>query len=446
MGRNTFTKTPEMVLDDFKRYIRAENSRRKGAFGLNFDTDEGRRFVEQIQKLKDLENLQTGTGNLPVPLSQEVLFPEELSDQQILYYFSRRPFFAGGIIEAGEEFYGRLYMLELANELHHPSPQEALLAVCRFYDALEKICAHPGNPDYLLRLSMSVLIAHSELAEEIREELIKRDLYWQYDLVGEIRQGRFRRAGLFVKKYARLLKQEEIDGEKPFIKATWEALPYVFSSLDETFGDNSGHLFRRFLTAGEESSTAVELLPVRRRAFGLKRRILLSDTCYLDSHPSYGSIHKEEWVRTEWVLREGAGDFLYLIHLYTESYLREYFQAPKRKRTAARILKKKYARTGDDRAVIRAMKEVIKDDRFDQATGNGVAAYVSSHPLPDMADGHRKSEKKTKKERQAELIYQMDHEQPAAYSGIDYERLKKAKSDAESVLSMLHNEEINYSK
>ena len=68
MGRNTFTKTPEMVLDDFKRYIRSENSRRKGAFGLNFDTDEGRRFVEQIQKLKDLENLQTGTGNLPVPL------------------------------------------------------------------------------------------------------------------------------------------------------------------------------------------------------------------------------------------------------------------------------------------------------------------------------------------------------------------------------------------
>lgn len=443
MGRNTFTKTPEMVLDDFKRYIRSENSRRKGAFGLNFDTDEGRRFVEQIQKLKDLENLQTGTGNLPVPLSQEVLFPEELSDQQILYYFSRRPYFAEGILQAGEEFYGRLYMLELANELHHSSPGEALLAVYGFYDALEGICSHPGNPDYLLRLSMSVLIAHSELAEEIREGLIKRDLYWQYDLVGEIRQGRFMRAGLFVKKYARLLKQEEIDGEKPFIKATWEAMPFVFSSLDETFGDNSGHLFRRFLTAGEESSRTIELLPVRRRAFGLKRRISLSDTCYLDSHPSYGSIHKEEWVRTEWVLREGAGDFLYLIHLYTESYVREYFKAPKRKRTAARFLKKKYARTGDDRDVIRAMKEVMKDDRFEEAIGSGVAACISRHPRPDMAGG---SKKKTKKERQAELIYQMDHEQPAAYSGIDYERLKQAKSDAESVLSMLHNEEIDYNK
>ena len=434
--------SPDRILDEFHRYRRADQTRRKGAFGLNFDQDEGRRFTEQIQMLKGLESFYLKADSpKEADLSSEVLFPEELNDDQILYYSFCKTLFARGEVKDGQEYYGRIYLLELANGLVRPDSREALEAVFVFWDALGGIVSdRESHEDYLLRLSLSFLIAHSDMAAEVRRGLIDRDLYWRYDLIGEIRQGRFQRAGLFVKRYARLLKPEEINGDKPFIHAVWEAMPAVFSRLDETFGDQAGHLFRRFLTAGEETSSGIDILPVYRRAVGSKRRIPLSDTCYLDSHPSYGSVRRDSWVRTEWVLKEGAQDFLYVIHLYAESFMREYYRAPKRKRTAERFLKKKYARTGDDRRIIEAMKEVMRDDRFERAIGEGVAAYIGTHPVAPAPV----KVQKTRKERQAELIYQMDHEKVEIPSSIDYERVRQARSDAEKVLSMLHDGEIDY--
>lgn len=438
--------SPERMLEEFHRYIRAENSRRKGAFGLNFDVDEGRRFVDQCQQLKQLEALLADSerpGPDQADLSAEVHYPGDLTDAQLLYYLFCKSRFAKDVIEEGQDYYGRLYLLELANGLCQESSQDALLRVFDFWDVMvDRVADKEAHEDYLLRLSLSFLTAHPNMAEAIREGLIRRDLYWRYDLIGEIRQGRFQRAGLFVARYARLLKPEEISGDKPYIKAVWGAMPTVFARLDSCFGDNAGHLFRRFLTAGEEISTQIELLPVYRRALGEKRRIPLSDTCYLDSHQSYGSVHRDRWARTEWVLKEGAQDFLYVIHLYTESFVREYYKAPKRKRTADRFLKKKYARTGDDRQTINAMKEVMRDERFERAIGEGVAVYMAAHP---PGPGTVKV-KKTRKERQAELIYQMDHEQLSHEVSIDYEKIRQARSDAESVLTMLHEGEIDYGK
>lgn len=427
-------KTPDRVLNEFHRYKRAENSRRKGAFGLNFDTDEGRRFSEQIHILRGLKG-QCHIKELAL-LTQEVHFPEELSDEQLLYYYSRRCFFARQEVREGEEFYARLYLLELANELHHSEAADALSAIFLLWDAMNQFAT---DPEYLLRLCISFLIVHPDMAEEIRKGLIERDLYWRYDLIGEIRLGRFQRAGLFVKRYSRLLKPEEISGDKPFIKATWLAMPEVFSCLDRSFGDKAEHLFRRFLTVGDETSTEVEILPVRRRALEQRRRILLSDTCYLDSRPAYGSAHKERWVKTEWILKEGARDLLYIIHLYAESFVREHYQAPRRKRTAARFLKKKYLRTGDDPSIIIAMKEVMRDSRFEQAVQEGVAMYMKSHPAPTKTGAVSRT-------GHAKLLYQMDHAKPDVAAAIDYDRFRQAKSDAESVLHMLHSEEINYNK
>ena len=437
-------KNLQNILNDFYRYKRAENSRRFGAFGLNFDTDEGRRFADQIHMLKGLNEFfigETSRDIKPVSLQKEIHFPEELSEEQLLYYFSRRPSYAVNDVRKNEEYYARLYLLELANEIHHPGPDEALKEVFTFWDSMQEVSDPEKDTDsgqeYLRRLCLSFLIAHSDMADAVRKGLIDRDLYWKYDLIGEIRQGRFARAGLFVKKYARLLKPEEISGDKPYVEAAWQAMPKVFFCLDQTFGDNTGHLFRRFLSAGEETSTEIEILPVRRRALGQKRRIPLADTCYLDSRPSYGSVHKERWVRTEWTLKEGAQDFLYLIHLYTESYAREHFMAPKRKRTADRFLKKKYLRTGDDPAVIRGMKEVMRDERFAQAISEGVSLYMAEHPAPVKERGGSRK-------RHAQLLYQMDHENPGQVSRIDYDRFRKAKTDADSVLNMLHQEEIDY--
>lgn len=438
--------SPERILEEFHRYIRAENTRRKGAFGLNFDVDEGRRFVDQCQQLRGLESMLSASQSPPpvrAELTLEVNYPGDLTDAQLLYYQFLKSCFFRGLFEAGQDYYGRLYLLELANGLHHRDSRDALASVFAFWDVMRpRVSDREAHEDYLLRLSLSFLTAHSDLTEEIRKGLIDRDLYWRYDLIGEIRQGRFQRAGLFVARYARLLKPEEISGDKPFIQAVWEAMPSVFTHLDQCFGDNAGHLFRRFLTAGEEISTEINLLPVYRRALGEKRRIPLSDTCYLDSHQSYGSVHRDRWARTEWVLKEGAQDFLYVIHLYTESFVREYYKAPKRKRTADRFLKKKYARTGDDRQTIKAMKEVMRDERFEKAIGEGVAAYMVAHPPGPGAVKVRK----TKKERQAEIIYQMDHEQMDSAVSIDYDKIRQARSDAESVLDMLHEGEIDYGK
>lgn len=454
-------KTPEIILDEFKRYIRAENSRRRGGFGFNFDTDEGKRFVDQIRMLDlKLSGLTLSEPEL-IPLEREVHYPEELTEEQLLYYCSRRPCFAAGVIRQGEKYYAGLYLLELANELHHSSAKDALGEIFAFWDRMNQSgsdgpgttgfrqsaaltgspsdpsCVNESDEEYLRRLCLSFLTAHYDMAEEIRKGLVERDLYWKYDLIGEIRQGRFSRAGLFVKKYARLLKKEEISGDKAYVDATWKAMPEVFASLDSTFGDKTGHLFRKFLTAGEETGTRMELLPVRRRVLGAKRRIALADTCYLDSRPSYGSAHKEQWVRTEWSLKEGARDFLYVIHLYTESFVREYYRAPRRKRTADRFLKKKYLRTGDEKSVIFAMKEILKDERFERAIGQGVSEYMKRHPVLE-------NKKSLSKKDHDLLLYQMDHEGSDTDGKIDYERFKKAKSDADSVLHLLHHDEIDY--
>ncbi|MBQ9156812.1 MAG: hypothetical protein IJ137_08525 [Eubacterium sp.] len=430
-------KTPEQILNEFHRYVRAENSKRRGAFGLNFDRDESRRFIEEVQLLQGLADYGQSEAQSLVPLNTEARYLDELTDEQLLYYHARKPLFAQDEPGPGEEFYGRLYLLELANGLHHNTDGEALSAMFRFYDAMKLIGT---DDDYMLRLTTSFLIAHPEMAPEIQKGLIERDLYWKYDLIGEIRQGRFSRAGMFVKKYARKLKPEELDEEKPYIRATWQALPEVFAHLDQAFGDNTGHLFRRFLTAGEETSTQVDILPVRRRALGQKRRIALSDTCFLDSRLTYGGARKEIWVRTEWVLKEGAQDFLNVIHLYAESFMREHYGIRKKKRTAAAFLKKKYLYTGDDPAVIQAMKDVIRDERFEESIGAGVAEYIGRHPVAVVREGLSAHNHK-------KLLDRMDHDQTDRQirrMEVDYERFKQAKSDAESVLSMLHHEEIDY--
>lgn len=494
-------------IEEFYLFSTREMNRRNNAFGFNFETREGRRFVEEMRKLKPLEAYisgkmnfsggsfgkespgkeNTGRGRSFAKLEQGVHFPSELNEEQLITYLWIKQDFQKGIVDKSEAIpYLKLYMLEVANDMEKRTPEGALQEIFEAYD-LGKECLAKNSDgqggwdllnllnlweDYLLLLCQSFLVAHSQTASLMKNKLIERDLAWKMDPLGEILDGRFGHSDDFLREYVLWQKEQlrkgkmkkgQIYKEQIYVEAGIDTMPYVFSALAEMWEESSekfwgnsleagagNNIFSKILIPGREKSQEMELLPVAKTTMGKKRKIPYSDTCYLTEKATYFSQKNGQWFLVEGELFEGARDFLLLIQRYSESFLREIFGGPARKRTAAAFLKKKYARTGDDPRAIKKMKELLQNLKWEMAIARGVKTALVENPyigerLLRFQQEKRRS-RMTPKEREKKKLEAMDHENVTTdpIQTIDHQKFHRAKNDADQVLSLLHEGEIAY--
>lgn len=442
------------TLYDFRIYVEREKNKRRGAFFFNFAPDEGLLFQEEIACLREI----VGRGSYPyAALTKEVTFPHELSDEQIYCYFSLIPGFIDGEVEKRDVHYAKLYLLEIANLLHHSDPSEALKSMFRFRDELH---LSADIREFFSRLCDSFLVAWPDTAMEMKIYQRARGLLPYRDPWEEIRNGIFDGAAMYVKNNARLLKENDLSGEKPFQVHAWNAMPDVFYELDDLGRTGRGRYdvsFRQLVTAGKEERMYLDLLPVKGIQAQRKDRIPIGDDLVYLKEKGYG--RADRWFRQKWNLYDSSGDFLYLVYLYTESYMREYLRGPKRARSAARILKKNYRRNDDLPRNIRGMKAMIQDEEFTLAIDRGVKSYLGAHPeiREDMeaAQAEKKRSQSRKRsedsrrrreearEQQKKQIYEMDHEQ-LSKDKIDKERLAQAKKEMDHLSGMLHEGNLDY--
>lgn len=444
------------TMNDFRKYVEREKNKRKGAFFFNFAPDEGLIFQEEVQYLREIYATSFPEKGF-VPLNKDVRYPDELTDAQIGCYFTLIPWFRDEECEKKHLHYGNLYLLEMANLLYHEDSADALRGMFHFRDQLHLMA---DNREYYMNLCDSFLIAHPECAVQMKEYRRARGLLPYRDLWQEIRSGIFDGASIYVKSNARLLKENELSGEKDFSMHAWNAMPDVFYELDARFqGNRSQHgvSFRDIATAGKEERTYLDLLPVKGIQGHSSERIAFGDGLIYLKEKGYG--RPDRWYRQTWNLFDSSGDFLYVIYLYTESFMREHMKGPRRARSATRILKKNYRRNNDIPRNIRGMKAMLQDEDFEKAIGKGVAAYLDYHPevlagLERVQEEKKRSQTRKRaedsrrrreeiKEKEKQQIYDMDHEQISA-SKIDRERLKQVKKEMDSMSGMLHEGKIGY--
>ena len=444
------------TMNDFRKYVEREKNKRRGAFFYNFTPDEGLLFQQEVQFLREIFATSFPERGF-VPLSKEIHFPDELTDEQIGCYFTLIPWFRDEECEKQHLHYGNLYLLEMANLLYDEDPSRALRGMFRFRDQMHLVA---DNREYFMNLCNSFLIAHPEYAGLMKEYCRSRGLLPYRDLWQEIRSGIFDGASIYVKNNARLLKENELSGEKEFSFHAWNAMPDVFYELDARYqGGRSEHgiSFREIATAGKEERSYLPLLPVKGIQGQSMERIAFGDGLLYLKEKGYG--RSDRWYRQTWNLYDSSGDFLYVIYLYAESFMREHLRGPRRARSAARILKKNYRRNNDIPRNIRGMKSMLQDEDFEKAIGKGVDAYLNSHPEVLQKLERKEQEKKRSqtrkraedsrrrreeiKELEKKQIYDMDHEQMSA-GKIDRDRLQQVKQEMDSMSGMLHEGKIGY--
>ncbi len=444
------------TVQDFRKYVEREKNKRRGAFFFNFAPDEGILFREEILFLREV---MEGPGRIGssgyVPLNKEVRFPDALTDDQIACYFSLIPRFKEEEVNRKDLNYAKLYLLEIAGLLVQREPAEALRAMFRFRDVIHLAA---DVRDFFTRLCDSFLIAHPETNLDMKIYRRARGMLSYRNPWEEIRMGIFDGAAMYVRNNARLLKENELSGDKPFVIHAWNAMPDVFYELDAM--DHRGRVrtevpFRDLVTAGKEQRAYLDLLPLAGIQGQSRNRVAIGDEEAFLKEKGYG--RADRWYRQQWSLFDSSGDLLYVIYLYTESFMREYLGGPKRARSADRILKKNYRRNDDLPRNIRAMKSLIRDEEFSRAVDRGVKAYLEAHPeiLRDLeAARAAKADSRTRKrsedsrrrreearELQKKQIYEMDHEQLSGQR-IDKEKLEKAKKEMDHLTGLLHEGEL----
>lgn len=452
-----------MALESFYRRSAQERNRRQNAFGFHFDTEENRRFSDEMNFLKSVEfaflslsNLLLENGKIQefvtalekeivlIPITKESVYFSDLKKGEILWYLLRKNAFLDGEGDAGDLYALELYLLELANLSGGIQPEQALEQMVKQFQSGKKYGVDQNRlEDFFLRICQSFLISNPQLVRKMKQELLSCGLYWKWDLAGSILEGKYEHAADFVRKHAKGLKEEEWKAEKDFQKAAWSALPIVFVNIEKTFSEKERRekgLFDQILTIGNESKRDIDLLPVCRRRMGQKRRVLLSETAAFDYKMNYGKQAEECWLLSEAEFCDGAREFLTIIYRYTESFLREAYGAAKRKRSADRFLKKKFARSEEHPRVIRSMKVVLMDSRFENAILQGVREYLSEHPAMKKPV----AQKETAREKAKKKLDAMDHEEVGRRTGIDVEAFRKVRKEADQIMSLFQDGTIDY--
>jgi len=421
--------TPERRVEAFRRYVIKLKTRKWGHNSRHYDyyKVDLSFFREEALYMKGLD----ANYDTHVRITREVRCLEEMSDEQILCYYTLVKDFRRNAINEANMLYIKYYILELANLIYQDTPKDALAAMSAFWDALNKERKISGDiAEYFYDVCCLFMTTHTEIAKEMvlfLEAKSGRD--WSGRGFLKIEKGNYEEACQYVRQNARLLKKEEICSQEDYIKHTWNAMPYVFKALEENL---EAYDFRHVILNGFYASAYIPNYPISKQNDRDKKTVRVSRYAYFERQS-----YSDYWRYWYYILRESVQDLLNLIHLYTESYMREYFLIRgKRKLSPLRILNKAYMSGADRMQDVEVLKSMIIDGGFESAIQKGVLAYLacSQVELP-------RREKKTAVTKAGES---MDYGERAPAASIDHESLKKAREDARSVLRMLKEGEIDY--
>ncbi|MDO4976243.1 MAG: hypothetical protein Q4E53_03165 [Eubacteriales bacterium] len=452
-----------MALESFYRRAKQERNRRQNAFGFHFDTEENRRFAEEVKMIQPLEaamvsflddcllkeNWDVIEQSLKneismIPIENEITYFSDMERGQLLWYLFRKQAILRGEGNSSDLYVFQGYLLEVANLINEIQAESAFHSMIHiFQNGIELGMDKLLWEEYFLRLCASFVIANPQRIHQVQEYLLSVDLYWKWDLSACVFAGDFKHVDRFVKIHAKGLK-DELDANKDFQKAAWDALPVVFTSLDQTFSrkDKEGkEFFSKIVTIEKESKTELDLLPVCRSRMGQKRRIFLSETASFDYKMNYGKQSKESWLLSQAEFCEGSREFFATIYRYTESFMRQYYGGPKRKRSVAKFLKKKYVRSGDHPRRILLMKKILQDSDFEVAIMQGVQKYLEENPV-----FKEPKQKESAKEKARKKIYAMDHEEIRRKEKVNLEEFYKVREESDHLKSLFHDGIIDYQK
>lgn len=441
------------ALQEFRRFVQLEKNKRQGAFFFSLLPDEGHIFQEEMRYLHKIFDEEENLLTPFTPLEKMVIFYDELSDEQLACYFSLIPFFQS-LKNAGKDiqeelalekylYYGYLYLLEAANLWEEKSPEQAFETIKTLYDQFNLVLKGKKKEEgkcFMLSLLDSMGIAYPELMQSILSYMNQKGISPYSSSWSQIRSGDFSYATLYVQKNARLLKKADLDMRKDYVSHAWRALPLVFDSLDERYERMS---FRELLSQGKSEQVFLHLLPIKGIQSSAKQSITVDSFHEIKRIKAYG--YGDQWTRSVWSLYEGTGDFLRIIYIYTESFMREYLKQSKRGRSIAQILRKTYKNTGDQPQNIVLMKKLLSDQAFEACIKAGVERYLEDYQVkaPEKEKKSRKPKLSQREKKQLEL-YEMDHEQPEQVFSLDKGKLAQAKKDMNYIVDLLHEEEIDY--
>lgn len=421
--------TPERKVEAFRRFV--IRLKQQKSFGQDLSYRDYFRvdtalFREEALYMKDLD----AESDTSIRLTKEIRCLEEMTDEQILCYYTLVKGFRRGVMERASMTYARYYMLEVANLIYQETAGEACEVLFAFWDLLNGKKKVSGEcTEYFYQICQLFLLAHQEMMPKVLEELEKRSgRDFSGETLARIEQGDYRQAARFISQYARLLKAEEIWSEAAEVRYTREALPVVFERLEERLRD---YEFRKVILNGFYASMYMGDYPVKNPAEGTRQTVHLSRYRYYEYQE-----YSDYWKCWYYVLRESVQDVLTLIWQYTRSCIRKQLKLGVSKYSAARILKKHYAEGTDRPRELAHLKDMAADERFCSAVEEGVLLYLEEQGigLP------KKTSPRTRKEKQEEIDYGV----LPSPAGVDPEKLKRAKEDADLVLGMLSEGEIDY--
>lgn len=423
--------TPHRKVEAFRRYVIKLKQQRNFGRDLSYyeymQTDI-RLFREEALYMKGL-NVNCDAH---VCLDREIRCLEEMSDRQILCYYTLVRSFQEHVIGREDMFYARYYFLELANLIYQDMPKEAYEAMCSFWDAVEaggKI--REESREYFCTVCRLFMLAFPELMPEVTrrlEERTGRD--WSGRAYESMEQGAYEAAGMFIMQNARGLKEAERHPEKEYAVHAWKAVPYVFRMLER---DLKAYDFRHMILNGFYASAYLGEYPVMCGGKRERKTVQVSKYMYYEYQD-----FSDYWKCWYYVLRESVQDLLYIVYQYTESSMRRYFKAAPRKGSAQRIMSKAYAAGTDRPEDVAKIRELLQDEQFLQSIEDGALAYLKEERI-SLPERKRRTGKKTEK-----TARELDYEEIRGVAVIDREKLKQAKADAEQVLGMLSEGEIAY--
>ncbi len=425
--------TPQRKVEAFRRYVIKLKQQRN--FGRDLSYYEYvqadiRLFREEALYMKGLQ-VEYDTH---VRLSKEIRCLEEMTDEQILCYYALVKRFQQHVIGRVDMRYARYYLLELSNLIYQDTPREACEAMFSFQDALE---AEAGGKisgesmEYFHTVCRLFMLAFPEMMPEMigrLEERTGRD--WSGRVYEAIEKGAYEAAGAFVRQNARGLKETERHPEKEYAVHTWKALPYVFRMLER---DLAAYDFRHMILNGFYASMYIGEYPVMCGGSRERRTVQVSRYMYYEYQD-----FSDYWKFWYYVLRESVQDLLCAIYQCTESRMRWHMKASPRKGSANRIIGKAYVSGTDRPEDVAKIKALLQDEQFQSSIEDGVLDYLTTEEV-SLPERKRCSRKKMDGK-----VEELDYEEIQTASVIDRDRLLQAKEDAEQVLGMLSEGEIEY--
>ena len=422
--------TPERKVEAFRRFVIKLKQQKSYGRDLNyrdyFQVDVSL-FREEALYMKDLD-AEADTG---IRLTKEIRCLEEMTDEQILCYYTLVKCFRNNAMERASMAYARYYMLEVVNLIYQETPEEAYKVLFSFWDALngkKKVSAE--CTEYFYQICQLFMLAHQELMPDVVRELEARSgRDWTGQLFVQVEQGDYREAARFVQQNARLLKAEEIQSDAQYVRYTWSAMPYVFRALEEKLSDYD---FRHVIMNGFYASVYIGDYPVKNASGDRRKQVAMSKYLYYEYQE-----YSDYWRFWYYVLCESVQDLLNVIRQYTRACVRQHLRLSGGKCTAVRLLKKNYMGDTEQLQDVEHLKEMAADPRFEAAVQEGVCTFLREHEIP-------LPERKRRKRVPPREPQDMDYGETAPAPVVDADKLRQAREDADSVLDMLSEGEIGY--